>query len=64
MKLGTISAYTANSGVKVTIDGESTSTTKTYKFLSSYSPAVGDRVLIEELAGSYVVLGKITDTAQ
>lgn len=59
MILGTISAYTSGTGVALTIDGESTPTTKKYLFLSSYTPVVDDRVLIEEIAGTYVVLGSV-----
>lgn len=43
----------------MTIDGESSPTTKDYMFLSSYTPVVGDRVIIEEISGSYVVLGAV-----
>ena len=46
-------------GICLLIDGESTPTTKKYKRLSSYSPAVNDRVLIAEIGGSFVVLGKV-----
>lgn len=62
MILGTISAYTSGTGVALTIDGESTPTTKKYLFLSSYTPVVGDRVLIEEISGTYVVIGKVVST--
>lgn len=62
MLLGTISSYTSGEGVKLTIDGESAPTAKNYMFLGSYTPVVGDRVLIEEISGSYVVLGKVVAT--
>lgn len=62
MKLGTISAVIENAGLRLTIDGESSPTTKKYLFLSSYAPTVGDRVLVEEVGNSYVVLGKVVDT--
>ncbi len=61
MILGTISVYASGAGVNLTIDGESSPTTKKYMFLGSYSPAVGDRVIAEEISGSYVVLGKVVD---
>lgn len=57
--LGTVKSNTSGSGVTVQIDGESSATTKKYTYLSSYSPAVNDRVLIAEVGGSYVILGKI-----
>lgn len=62
MILGTISAYTSGTGVSLTIDGESTPTTKKYMFLSSYTPVVNDRVLIEEVSGTYVVLGSVVSS--
>lgn len=58
MILGTVTAFN-NAGVRVQIDGEDAGTTKSYTRLSSYSPAVGDRVLIAQIAGSYVILGKV-----
>lgn len=61
MILGTIGSYTSGSGLTVTVDGEDSPTTKQYMFLGSYSPTVGDRVLIEEISGSYVILGKVTN---
>ncbi len=60
MILGTVKTITPGSGVTVQIDGESSGTTKKYVYLSSYTPTVNDRVLIAEVAGSYVVLGKLT----
>ena len=59
VKLGTVKTITSGSGVTVQIDGESAATTKKYTYLSSYTPAVNDRVLIAEVGGSYVILGKI-----
>lgn len=57
--LGTVKSNTSGSGVTVQIDGESSATTKKYTYLSSYTPAINDRVLIAEVGGSYVILGKI-----
>lgn len=59
MLLGTISAVIENAGLRLTIDGESSPTTKEYRFLASYTPQVGDRVLVAETGDSYVVLGKV-----
>ena len=61
MKLGTIGTVTVNTGATLIIDGETDPTTKAYKWLSPYTPQAGDRVLIAEVAGSYVILGKITN---
>ena len=62
MILGTITAYTSGTGVQVQVDGEDSGTTKNYQFLSSYTPAVGDRVILEEISGSYVIVGKVAST--
>ena len=63
MLLGTISAVIENAGLRLTIDGESSPTTKEYRFLASYAPQVGDRVLVAETGDSYVVLGKVVASA-
>jgi hypothetical protein len=63
MLLGTISAVIENAGLRLTIDGESSPTTKEYRFLASYKPQVGDRVLVAETGDSYVVLGKVVASA-
>lgn len=59
MIIGTVKSSTSGAGVTVQIDGESSATTKKYTYLASYTPAVNDRVLIAEVAGSYVILGKL-----
>lgn len=58
MMLGTVMSAN-DSGVTIKIDGETSASTKRYVFLSSYFPLQDDRVLIEEVGGEYVVLGKI-----
>ena len=60
MILGTIQTVTNNEGATILIDGETAPTTKKYAWLAPYYPHVGDRVLIEEVSGSYVILGSIT----
>ena len=64
MMLGTISSWSNNSGARITIDGENAATVKPYLWLSPYRPSVGDRVLIEEVGGQYVILGKLTNDTQ
>ena len=59
MILGTISAVDNDNGLQLIIDGEDTPTTKKYTYMSSYVPAANDRVLIEEIGGSYVIVGKV-----
>lgn len=61
MLLGTITSRTANVGATLTIDGETSPTTKAYMWLDPYYPEIGDRVLIAEISGSYVVLGKVVN---
>lgn len=59
MILGTISAVDADNGLQLIIDGEDEPTTKKYTYMASYVPAANDRVLIEEISGSYVIMGKV-----
>jgi hypothetical protein len=59
MILGSISTIDNDNGLQLTIDGEDEPTTKKYTYMASYVPAAGDRVLIEEVGGSYVIMGKI-----
>ncbi len=57
--LATVYVYSIGTGIRLVIDGETTRTTKWYMHLSSYSPSNGDRVLVLEIAGTYIVLGKV-----
>lgn len=59
MILGTISAVDNDNGLQLIIDGEDDPTTKKYTYMASYVPAANDRVLIEEVGGSYVIMGKV-----
>lgn len=59
MILGKIDSIDAEEGLKVIVDGEDSPTTKKYNYLSSYVPTQGDHVLIEEIGGSYVIIGKV-----
>ena len=61
MILGKVQARDNTYGLQLIIDGEDEPTTKKYHYLASYVPASGDRVLIEEIGDSYVVLGKVID---
>lgn len=60
MILGTIATALNTGEVTLLIDGEDAPTTKSYMWLASYRPIEGDRVLIEEISGTYVILGKLT----
>lgn len=59
MILGTISAVDDDNGLQLIIDGEDEPTTKKYTYMASYVPSANDRVLIEEISGSYVIMGKV-----
>ena len=59
MILGTISAVDADNGLQLIIDGEDEPTTKKYTYMASYVPSSNDRVLVEEVGGSYVIMGKV-----
>lgn len=39
--------------------GETNASQKPYKYLASYAPAVGDKVLVARIDKSYVILGKV-----
>ena len=39
--------------------GENTASQKPYKYLQSYTPAVGDKVIVARVAKTYVILGKV-----
>ena len=59
MILGTISAIDDDNGLQLIIDGEDAPTTKKYTYMASYVPTANDRVMIEEISGSYVIMGKV-----
>lgn len=61
MIFGTITSITRGEGIALQIDGEDVPTTKKYMWLAPYFPEVGDRVLVEEVSGSYVILGSVTN---
>lgn len=56
-KIATITDVSGRTRVRFA--GESQSTQKRYSYLSSYTPVVGDRVLMARVKGSYVILGKL-----
>lgn len=56
-KLGTVTS--TSGGISVQFDGETTPSTKLYKRLASYSPTVNDRVLLVNVGGTYIIVGKI-----
>lgn len=58
VKLAEVSAVDST-GAAVQFAGESAAGVKHYKTLKSYTPAVGDRVLLLGISGSYIILGAI-----
>lgn len=43
----------------IRFNGETKNAEKKYKYLGSYSPAVGDKVILARISRSYVILGKV-----
>lgn len=39
--------------------GEGTASQKPYKYISSYAPSIGDKVLLIRAGASYVIMGKV-----
>ena len=58
-KLGTVSDLFENGTAKIQFDGEETPSEKQYAYLSSYTPAKDDRVLLGATGGTYIILGKV-----
>lgn len=44
---------------KILFDGDSQVSIKSYSYLSSYTPKANDRVLLVNIAGTHLVIGKI-----
>lgn len=64
VKLATIDpAYLGSGNPKVTFDGESTLTIKTYVYMGSGKPRAGDRVVMLPVGRSYVIIGVIGSPA-
>ena len=53
-------AYSGSGRPKVIFDGSATVSSKTYPYLSSYTPRANDRVILANVGGTHVILGKIT----
>lgn len=57
--LGTIPGSYTSGRPTVTFDGESTVSTKAYPYLSPYTPAANDRVLLARVGHGWVILGEV-----
>ncbi len=58
-KLGKIDSNYTSGRPKIIFDGEDVASLKGYNYISSYTPKAGDRVLLQKVAGTYIILGKI-----
>ena len=57
--LGTVVAYDTTKGVRIQLDGEETAGSKYYKTRKGLITAVGERIVLAPISGSYVVLGTV-----
>lgn len=58
-KMAKVVEITMDGSVKVKFDGEDTESRKTYPYLDSYKPVVGDRVFMCRYNNSYIIFGKV-----
>lgn len=58
-KLGKVPGTYSSGRPTIIFDGETTASTRTYPYLSSYVPAANDRVLLIGAGNTWVVLGKV-----
>lgn len=58
-RLGSIPSTYTSGRPTVKFDGESAASTRTYPYLSSYTPAANDRVLVAMVGHGAVIIGKI-----
>lgn len=59
-KLAVVVDLFDNETAKIQFDGEDIASEKQYSYLRSYIPAIGDRVLLASVGGTYIILGKIS----
>lgn len=57
-RMATISSID-NDNVYIQFYGESSPSLKPFKRLDSYTPTVGDTVVLQNINGSYVITGKV-----
>lgn len=58
--LATVGASSDGLGTTLKIDGDSSAGTQRYRKISGQSLSAGDRVLVAQVGGSYVIIGSIT----
>lgn len=57
--LGVIDPNYTSGRPRIVFDGESVPSTKSYPYLASYTPVANHRVILANIAGTHVVLGRI-----
>lgn len=57
-KMATVTSV-SGSNVYIQFYGETSASQKPYKRLSSYTPTVGDTVILQNINNSYVITGKV-----
>lgn len=57
--LATVGASIDGQGTTLRIDGDSATGSQRYRKISGQSLSAGDRVLVAQVGGSYVIIGKI-----
>ncbi|WP_144498259.1 hypothetical protein [Bacillus paralicheniformis] len=57
--LGTIDPNYSSGLPRVLFDGESKVSTKRYSYIGTYKPAARDRVLMINVSGTHIIIGKI-----
>lgn len=58
--LATVGASSDRDGTTLQIDGDSSAGTQRYRKISGQSLSAGDRVLVAQVGGSYVIIGRIS----
>lgn len=57
--LGKIDPAYTSGRPKIVFDGEDTASLKAYPYIASYTPVANHRVLLVNVGGSHVVIGRI-----
>jgi hypothetical protein len=57
--LGTVTSDYTSGRPKVKFDRDASASNKTYGYVSSYSPAANDRVVLLRSGGTWVIIGKL-----
>jgi len=58
-RIGIIADDYTSGRPNIIFDGESSASTKTYPYLSSYTPTANDRVLLAIVGKGWIILGEI-----